>query len=875
MDKNLERSRERQEEFREKQKDFREKQEEFREKQEEFRERKEKRDSGRTTPRSIRVGSRDSRLAVCQAQIAMEKLQDRMPDADIRLLTMKTSGDRILDRSLELVGGKGLFVKELDCALLEGRCDLTVHSLKDMPMETREELPVLAVMAREDCRDALVLRKGLSQLPPDPVIGTSSRRRKLQGEILFPTAQFKNVRGNLQTRLKKLDSGEYDALILAAAGLIRLGLSDRISRFFSVEEMVPAAGQGILAVQGRREPGWEFVREISEPGAAVQALAERSFVSALNGGCTSPSAAVSWTEGETLHIRGFYWDEKTGECRVGTAQGKSDQAGQLGSELADALRSGGGKTVRRPGKVYLVGAGPGDAGLMTLRARELLAQADTVVYDALLGNAVLGWIPEGARTIFVGKRSGSHYKSQEDINRILVEEGRRGGTVVRLKGGDPLVFGRGGEEAEALHAHEIPFEIVPGVSSSVAVPAYCGIPITQRGLASSFHIITGHRQDGTPEGFDYEAMVRMGGTLCFLMGVAEAGTICSGLLRAGMNPKTSAAFLESGTLANQRKLISTLEHLEADGRAAGVKAPAILLVGDVCRLEPVCAWAEKRPLAGMRILITRPRERSERLAARLRAEGAEVLELPAIRTVPVSSESEDGKKLETELEALSSYGWLVFTSPAGVRIFLDKMAAGHRDIRGLAGLRIGVIGSGTAEELKKAGLYPDYMPEQFYSRELGEGLGKAVKPGEKVLILRARRGSKELTEALTRHGVCWKEAVLYDTEYSPSSVLSERVCRLAEEGGLSAVTFTSASTVEGFVRWFGEKSRERCSGREGGAEDLRPEFRKFTAVCIGIRTEERARKAGMRTVLANEVSEDALYQSILALAPQPGADILQ
>ena len=832
-----------------------------REKQENSRENKGAHGEERQDAIQIRVASRDSQLAVCQAQIAIEQLHNRRPDADIRLLTMKTSGDRILDRPLEQVGGKGLFVKELDRALLEGRCDLTVHSLKDMPMETREELPVLAYLEREDCRDALVLRAGLSELPPDPVIGTSSRRRKMQGELLFPTAQFKNVRGNLQTRLRKLDSGEYDALILAAAGLIRLGLSSRISRFFSVEEMIPAAGQGILAVQGRRDPGWKFVRDLSERRAEVQAMAERSFVSAVNGGCTSPSAAISWSEGETLHIRGLYWDEKTGACRVGTAQGDPGKAEKIGRDLAVYLSSGGGKTIRRPGKVYLVGAGPGDAGLMTLRARELLAQADTVVYDALLGNAVLGWIPDGARTIFVGKRSGSHYKSQEDINRILVEEGRRGGNVVRLKGGDPLVFGRGGEEAEVLHAHEIPFEIVPGVSSAVAVPAYCGIPITQRGLASSFHIITGHRQDGTPEGFDYEAMVRMGGTLCFLMGVAEAGTICSGLLRAGMDPETPAAFLESGTLANQRKLISTLERLEEDGRKAGIQAPAILLVGDVCRLEPVCSWAEKRPLAGMRILITRPRERSERLASRLRAEGAEVLELPAVRIIPVSQESGEGRRLQKEMDRLSSYGWLVFTSPAGVRIFLEKMAEGHRDIRSLAGIRIAVIGSGTAEGLKKSGLYPDYMPERFYSNELGEGLGNMVMPGEKVLILRARRGSKELTEALTRHGVCWKEAILYDTEYTPSSVFSERVCQLAEDGQLSAVTFTSASTVEGFVRWFGESSDA-------------PRFH-FIAVCIGSRTEEKARKAGMRTVLAKEASEEALYESIRALASQTDSDILQ
>ena len=239
------------------------------------------------------------------------------------------------------------------------------------------------------------------------------------------------------------------------------------------------------------------------------------------------------------------------------------------------------KTEIKKGKVWLVGAGPGDAGLLTLRGREVLEAAQSVVYDALVGDGILGWIPEGASQIYVGKRGGSHTKSQSEINQILVEEASKGRRVVRLKGGDPFVFGRGSEEAQVLSEHKIPFEVVPGVTSAVAVPAYCGIPVTHRGIAPSFHVITGHRKNGEPAEMDYAAMVREGGTLIFLMGVTSAEHICQELIRSGMDKDTPAALLERGTTAGQRKVISTVERLWEDGKKAGIKPPAIIAVGEV------------------------------------------------------------------------------------------------------------------------------------------------------------------------------------------------------------------------------------------------------------------------------------------------------
>ena len=290
----------------------------------------------------ITVGSRQSRLAVRQAQIVMEELKRHHPEAEISLVTMKTTGDRILNRTLDQIGGKGLFIKELDLALQEGRIDLAVHSLKDMPMETPAYFPVLACTRREDPRDVLVLRRGLENLKEGSVIGCSSLRRKLQLGALYPEAQIKNIRGNVLTRLEKLDAGEYDALVLAAAGLIRLGLEERISRFFSAEEILPSAGQGIMAVQGRPALR-EMAACTNDREAALEAAAERAFVRELEGGCSSPVAAHARVCGDTCRLRGLYYDEQSGGYSIGERtfnieENDPAQAARTGRELAHELR---------------------------------------------------------------------------------------------------------------------------------------------------------------------------------------------------------------------------------------------------------------------------------------------------------------------------------------------------------------------------------------------------------------------------------------------------------------------------------------------------------------------------------------------------------
>lgn len=495
-------------------------------------------------------------------------------------------------------------------------------------------------------------------------------------------------------------------------------------------------------------------------------------------------------------------------------------------------------------RVWLLGAGPGNAGLLTRRGEQVLKSAEIVIYDALVGDEILGLIPEEAQQIYVGKRSGRHEKSQEEIGELLVQAAARKERVVRLKGGDPFIFGRGSEEAALLKARGVPFEVIPGVTSASAVPSYCGIPLTHRELSSSFHVITGHKKDGQPVPMNYKAMAEIGGTLVFLMSVRSAERICAGLLEAGMDPDTPAAFLQEGTTAGQKKVLSDLAHVAEAGKAAEVKPPAILVIGAVCGLEAQCAWAEKLPLFGKKVLVTRPGERAHRMAEKLRAAGAEAVELPAVKICPADDDAQLDRAIE-HLGVKGCYHWLAFTSPAGAELFLRKLRDRRMDVRLLSGIQIAVIGRGTAEVLEQSGIYPDYIPGRFYAAALGEGLATVMKEGERLLILRAREGSEDLLTPLKEKGILYEDLTLYETSYLPDHPQARRAKERLEEKAVDFVTFTSKSTVEGFMRQV-QPDQEACSG--------------FTAVCIGEKTMEAAQKYGLRCLCPPVPSIDSMVE---------------
>lgn len=491
---------------------------------------------------------------------------------------------------------------------------------------------------------------------------------------------------------------------------------------------------------------------------------------------------------------------------------------------------------QKTGTVYLVGAGPSDVELITVKGKRLLEEADVIVYDRLMGNGILMWGNEKASYINVGKTSGHHPIPQDEINRILIREAKKGRKVVRLKGGDPLVFGRGGEEAAALGGAGVSFEIVPGITSAVAVPAYLGIPVTHRDLASSVHIVTAHKKDGTLPDIRYRALTEGGGTLVFLMGLHTIRAVMEGLLREGIEPDLPAAVLERGTTARQRKIVGTVGNIAALTEEASVRSPAIILVGHAADFTGM-EWFDRRPLAGVKIAVTRPKERISRLSSMLREKGAEVLELPSIRVVPV----EENEKLSRELEQIGTYTWLVFTSPSGVRIFRRELSGRKVDVRSLSHLKIAVIGEGSRRELEEWGLFPDLVPDVYDGEHLGSALAERIRQGEKVLLPRARAGGRKLVEKLQEAGAVVTDLPTYDTLYDTCPYVDYE-----EEffnGGTDYVMFTSASTVRGFVK---------------SAPSL--DFSKVTALCIGQMTCREARDAGMKTYTAREATLDSLVE---------------
>lgn len=491
------------------------------------------------------------------------------------------------------------------------------------------------------------------------------------------------------------------------------------------------------------------------------------------------------------------------------------------------------------GKVWLLGAGPGDAGLLTLKARAVLEQADVVVYDALVGPGVLALIPPKARLINVGKRAGNHPVPQEEINRILLDEALAGNRVARLKGGDPFVFGRGGEELELLHEHSVAFEVVPGVTSAVAVPAYAGIPVTHRSCASSVHFITGHTRTATGASADYAALTALGGTLVFLMGVSALPEIRAGLLEAGMRPDMPAAVLERGTTARQRRVVSTLECLERDAAAAGIAPPAIIVVGEVCALSGKFHWAEDRPLGGARVVVTRPRTLASGITGRLRELGAEVLELPALQTRLI----ENNTALTQALARLPEYGWLAVTSPSGVAHLMEALRLTHTDIRALAGVRLAAVGAATKHALEAFGLICELTPRRYCATELGAQLA-AQAGGQRVLLLRAREASEGLTGALQSAGVGYDDVPLYETVYGETAI-PEVAAAIVE--GVDCAAFASASAVRGFAQALGEAF----------------DYAAVRAVCIGKQTAAEAEKRGMRVSISAEATIDSLVQEII------------
>jgi uroporphyrinogen III methyltransferase / synthase len=446
-------------------------------------------------------------------------------------------------------------------------------------------------------------------------------------------------------------------------------------------------------------------------------------------------------------------------------------------------------------KVYLVGAGPGDPGLLTIRGREVLSRADVVVYDALISTRLLDYAPPAAERIYVGKQAARHTLPQADINLLLIERASGGRQVVRLKGGDPMVFGRGGEEALALVEAGIAFEVVPGVTSAIAGAAYAGIPITHRGLASGVAFITGHEaEDKVDSALDWEALARWKGTLVFYMGVANLAVIAENLIARNVDSNTPAAVIHWGATPRQRVVAGTLGALPTLAAEAGLKPPALIVVGDVVQLREKLSWFEQRPLFGRRIVVTRSRAQASDLVAELDELGAETIEAPAIRIEPPT----DPAPLAAAVRNLADFDWVVLTSTNGVDALFGAMAAQGLDARALAGRRVAAIGPATAARLMSFGIRPDLQPEVFTGAAVAEAMARTGDlSGRHVLLPRADIAPRELVEALGSQGAHVTEVVAYRTvsDFANRDAVTERLDR----GEIDWITFTSSSTVKNFL----------------------------------------------------------------------------
>lgn len=497
------------------------------------------------------------------------------------------------------------------------------------------------------------------------------------------------------------------------------------------------------------------------------------------------------------------------------------------------------------GKVILAGAGPGDPGLIGSRAMECIRQADAIVYDRLVSPRLIAQARTDAEMVYVGKASNRHTMRQEEINALLVRLAKENKAVLRLKGGDPFVFGRGGEEALFLREHGVEFEIIPGITSAIAVAAYAGIPVTHRAIATSFAVVTGHEDpEKTESGMQWDKLSTAVDTLVFLMGVENLAHITKQLIANGRAAETPAAVIRWGTTPQQKTLITTVGNAVADVAAQGMTPPAIFVVGQVVTLREGLRWFDNRPLFGQRILVTRAREQASRLTEELEAAGAQCVEAPTIRI----TEPDSFAALDEALLALSRYTWVAFTSPNGVKAFFKRLKLQGKDARYLGQLKVAVIGSETAAELERYGIVADVVPEEFRAEAVAAALAGKVGKQDRVLIARAAEAREVLPQELIRFGATVDIVPVYKTV--PGDANSAELTEMLSKDEIDIVTFTSSSTVTNLLAILGDEAQKLLSG--------------VKIACIGPVTADTCREHGLQpAVIATEYTIKGLAESII------------
>ena len=504
---------------------------------------------------------------------------------------------------------------------------------------------------------------------------------------------------------------------------------------------------------------------------------------------------------------------------------------------------------QKNGRVYLVGAGPGDPGLLTLRAKELLEKADVVIYDYLANEAFLAFARADAELIYAGKSGGSHAMKQEDINNLLCEKAGRGLNVVRLKGGDPFIFGRGGEEAQELAKAGIPFEVVPGVTSAIAVPAYAGIPLTHRDYTASVAFITGNEDPAKEQSnIAWDKLATGVGTLVFLMGIGNLEAITEQLIMHGRAPETPAAVIHRGTVPGQRSVVGTIQDIASIAKREGITPPGIIVIGEVVRLRQELSWFEQRPLFGRRIVVTRAREQASGFMAVLKELGAECIEFPTIEIRPPLSPD----AMDMAIGRVEEYQWMLFTSVNGVDCFFKRLYELGKDIRGLRDIKVGAIGPRTADAVRARGIMPDLVPDEYRAEAVVDAFREKDLRGMKILIPRATEAREILPEELGRMGARVDVVEAYRTVMPGAG--TEKLADLLGRRQIDMVTFTSSSTVTNFISMFRDRR-----------DDLNQWMKGVAVACIGPITLNTAEENGLKVSLTPaSYTIEALTDAIVA-----------
>lgn len=740
------------------------------------------------------IGTRGSKLAVAQAEYVREKLQDAWPEDEFTIRIISTKGDRILDKPLQEIGGKGIFVHEIEQALLSGEIHIAVHSMKDMPIVPERGLMFVPCMKREDSRDVLILRTAasLEELPKGAVIGTGSIRRKAQLLRMRPDLKIVGIRGNVDTRIRKLFSEKLDGIVLAAAGLHRLGQKDKITQYLSYEQMLPSPAQGVLGLEICE--GSEEIKRLLLPlwdeESDRTARAEREFLRLCGGDCHMPVAAVC------ERIEGGYRLRAMTGNADGSRLSFADVQGECAGELAEiAIRQLHPQMTaqlslqkdRKKGMVYLVGAGPGDPSLITVRGMEVLKQADCVIYDRLVSTDLLSCTSVECECICVGKSSKSHIMEQDEIQKLIIRKAKQYSCVVRLKGGDPFIFGRGGEEALALKDAGIPCCIVPGVTSAAAAPACAGIPVTHRGIAGGFRVVTAHGREDRLTSIDFASMAKGKETCIFLMGLPHLEEIVNGLLRAGMPEETKAAVISMASTREQRICEGTLSNLAMRAGRENLKSPAVIVVGDVVGLrKDLPVWEGASSFPSME-------EKNGRILLPITGSGENSLEQMLgqrgffVESIPVG-EIVYEKHVYTKEEIIRP-DWLVFTSRYGVWGFIKQLMASGLDLRDLSGVRIACVGGKTSDVLCESGLRADFIPSIANAAALFSELSAELSDGSLVWYIKGREASHTGTEvdSLSKN-ICWESKTVYTNRDIPG----EKIC--ADHYDTAVFTCASAAS---------------------------------------------------------------------------------